>query len=67
MKQKIMHALNEEQKKKLVDAETMWSQQKSQNLEKLEKNRIEEKSQRKSQFLEKLEHKRIEEKSSQEE
>jgi hypothetical protein len=29
MKQKIMHALNEEQKKKLVDAETMWSQQKS--------------------------------------
>lgn len=39
-----MLVLDEERKKKLVDAETMWSERKSQNLEKIEVKRIEEKS-----------------------
>jgi hypothetical protein len=59
MKQNIMHALTEEQKKRLVDAETMWSEQKLQNLEK--------RSERKSHILEKVDQNRIDEKSLQEE
>ena len=57
MKQKIIYVFTEEQKKRLVDAETMWSERKSQLKDK--------KSERKSQILEKVE--QIEEKSLQEE
>ena len=39
-----MNILDEEKRKQLIDAETMWSERKSQNLEKGESKKIEERS-----------------------